>query len=336
MGGGVTASAEFNLFGTIASEASVSVEAEHEWEETKTYTRDAKVYIPSNSWGFVWVAPTVGRITGTLLAKIGPATFTATNFTQERSGVSGPTDPRTQPIPAYNVVTKTRPMTAAETDQVSAAGCLARRWRRGRALKAKAPGPAGPRSLGRPRGAGGHPGGRAAAAGLAGREAVRAEALQGDAELHRGPGLGGTWNYKKRKLSVVFGPDRRVAAVITPATGARRTAWARTPPWPTCAASSRVSRARSSGSRIDCTVKRVSGPRTVEDGVPPHHRPRRQAMEAAKVHIYVDGVRGEHMSSRQRHSLLGRRLGRSRSPGRAGRHGGRAERGPGRLTRAKR
>ena len=112
VGGGVTASAEFSLFGTISSEASVSVEAEHEWEEVKTYTRSAKVYIPSNSWGFVWVAPTVGRITGTIVATIGAATYTATNFTEVRNGVTGTTDPLKQPTPAFNVVTDIRPMTS--------------------------------------------------------------------------------------------------------------------------------------------------------------------------------------------------------------------------------
>ena len=55
---------------------------------SKTFARSAKVYIPSNSWGFLWAAPTIGRVTGTIVATIGAATYTATNFTT-RSRVSG-------------------------------------------------------------------------------------------------------------------------------------------------------------------------------------------------------------------------------------------------------
>ncbi|MGH2885080.1 MAG: hypothetical protein ACRDPA_20650, partial [Solirubrobacteraceae bacterium] len=115
VGGGVTVSAEASLFGVIGAELSVSVEAEHEWEEVKTFTRETKVFIPPQDIASVWVVPVVGKITGTLVvtlvnpATLTVATFTATNFTETRSGVTK--DPLT---PAFNVITEARPMTAAE------------------------------------------------------------------------------------------------------------------------------------------------------------------------------------------------------------------------------
>jgi hypothetical protein len=259
VGGGITLSTEFNLFNTIASEASVSVEAEHEWEEVKTFTREAKVFIPANSWGFIWVAPTVGRVTGTLVATIGSATFTANNFTEVRSGVTGTTDPLKQPTPAFNIVTKTRPMTAAEESKF----CGATASLRLRALKAKHPARLVP--------------GRSVAHVAVGdtQEAVLrrlgwpaekrfplhpCKGMKGCAAVR---GLGGTWNYKKRKLSVVFSSDRRVAAVIH--SGNRRTkdgvgkdstiAHLR-------GKFPRISCARFA-KRVDCTVKRVSGQQTI-------------------------------------------------------------------------
>jgi hypothetical protein len=291
VGGGVTVSTEFNLFNTIASEASVSVEAEHEWEEVKTYTREAKVYIPSNSWGFIWVAPTVGRVTGTLVATIGSATFTANNFTEVRNGVTGVTDPLKQPTPAFNIVTKTRPMTAAEKAKFCGTSSASRLRAALQALKTKPPARLVPgrsvahvalgdtqeavlRRLGWP----------ATkrfplnpCAGMPGCTAVR--------------GLGGTWNYKKRKLSVVFGPDRRVAAIIH--SGNQRTndgvgkdstiAHLRGKfPRIYCAKFTR---------RIDCTVKHVSGQRTTKTVFRLGDRLQGPGTrwKTNKVLIYVDG-----------------------------------------------
>jgi hypothetical protein len=266
VGAGVTVSAEFELFDTIASEASVSVEAEHEWEEVKTFTRETKVFIPSNSWGFLWVAPTVGRVTGTIVATIGSATFTANNFTEVRSGVTGVTDPLKQPTPAFNTVTKTRPMTAAERTKFCGASASSRASASSqlRALKTKPPARLVPhRSVAR------------VALGET-QEAVVArlgwptekrfalnpcKGLPGCAAVR---GLGGTWNYKKRKLSVVFGPDRRVAALIH--SGSQRTVDGVGKDSTLAAvrgAFPGIACARSSG-KVDCTIKRVSKQDTVK------------------------------------------------------------------------
>jgi hypothetical protein len=290
VGGGITVSTEFKLFDTIASEASVSVEAEHEWEEVKTFTRETKVFIPSNSWGFLWVAPTVARVTGTLVATIGSAKFTANNFTEVRSGVTGVTDPLKQPTPAFNIVTKTRPMTAAErtkychTSASAGTSASSRRKARDAAPQARlvphrsvagvALGETQEAVVGRL----GWPAEKRFSLnpckGLPGCTAVR--------------GLGGTWNYKKRKLSVVFGPDRRVAALIH--SGSRRTADGVGQDSTRAAVRGKfpgVSCAKFA-KRIDCTVKRVSGQRTVRTVFRFTHRGHGR-WKTAKVLIYVDG-----------------------------------------------
>jgi hypothetical protein len=292
VGAGVTVSAEFSLFGTISSEASVSVEAEHEWEEVQTYTRKTKVFIPSNSWGFAWWAPTVGRVTGTLVAKIGSAMYTATNFTEVRSGVTGVTDPLKQPTPAFNVVTKTRPMTAAELAKFCGVGSSARsalvrrQMQKGRpparlviggsvagvalgetqeAVVARLGWPAEQRFALRP------------CKGMPGCTAVR--------------GLGGTWNYNKRRLSVVFGPDRRVVALIHSGNQRTKDGVGRDStlahlrgrfPGISCA---------KLANRVDCTVKRVSGQQTIRTVFRLADRLRGPGTrwKTTKVLIYVDG-----------------------------------------------
>lgn len=215
VGGGVSVGVEGELFGVIAAEATVSVEAEHEWEDTVTYDRSAKIYIPANSRGFIWVSPTVGRITGTLVATIGSATFTANNFTEVRSGVTGvATDPRVQPIPAFSVVTKTRSMTSAEKSAICGTTTVASRLAARRALKHKPPARlvAG-RSVAH------------VALGDTDETVLRRLGWPAERRFPLNPcqgmegctavrGLHGTFNYKKRKLSVVLGPDRRVAALI--------------------------------------------------------------------------------------------------------------------------
>ena len=66
VGAGVEASTEVKLFGIIGSKISVSLEAEHEWKETNSFTRKAKVYLPRGYTGAVWTAPTIGTVTGTM------------------------------------------------------------------------------------------------------------------------------------------------------------------------------------------------------------------------------------------------------------------------------
>ena len=53
VGGSVTAATEVKLFGIIGSKISVSVEAEHEWTETNSFTRSAKVYLAPQQTGLI-------------------------------------------------------------------------------------------------------------------------------------------------------------------------------------------------------------------------------------------------------------------------------------------
>jgi hypothetical protein len=292
VGGGLTVSTEFSLFGSISSEASVSVEAEHEWEEVQTFSRDTRVYIPSNSWGFAWWAPTVGRVTGTLVAKIGSATFTATNFTEVRTGVTGVTDPLRQPTPAFNVVTTTRPMTAAEKAKFCGVGSLARSAVVHRQMHNGRP----PARL--------VVGGSVAGVALGETQEVVVRRLGWPAEqrFQLQPcagmpgctavrGRGSTWKYNKRRLSVVFGPDRRVVALVH--SGKRRTkdgvgrdstiAHLRGRfPGISCAKLSR---------RVDCAVTRVSGQQRIRTVFRLYDRLRGPGTrwKTSKVLIYVDG-----------------------------------------------
>jgi hypothetical protein len=128
VGGSVTVGTKFNLFDTIAGKISVSVQAQHEWSENKTLTRAAYVYIPDNSIGKIFVAPTVGTVTGTLVLTTASSTYTVTNFSETRDGVGNdgnttqtadPTNP-TNPngLPQFEVLTKTYPMTPSEHSQL--------------------------------------------------------------------------------------------------------------------------------------------------------------------------------------------------------------------------
>jgi hypothetical protein len=260
VGAGITEGVEGELFGVIAAEASVSVEAEHEWEDTVTYERKTKIYLSANTRGFIWVAPTVGRVTGTLVATIGSATFTAKNFTEVRSGVTGvATDPRVQPIPAFSVVTKTRPMTNAERSSLCGTASAASR----RALKTRPPARliAG-RSVAH------------VALGDTDETVMRRLGWPAERSFPLNPcqgmegctavrGLHGTFNYKKRKLSVVFGPDRRVAALIYSGNRSTKDGAGKNDTMARLRAEfPRISCAKFVH-RVDCAVQRVSGQRTV-------------------------------------------------------------------------
>ena len=124
VGGSITVGTEFNLFDTISGDISVTAQAQHQWTESKTLTRTASVYIPDYSVGKIFVAPTVGKVTGTLTATTSSSQYTITNFSETRDGVSNagdttiaadPTNP-TNPngLPQFEVLTDTYPMTAAE------------------------------------------------------------------------------------------------------------------------------------------------------------------------------------------------------------------------------
>jgi hypothetical protein len=205
VGGGVTGSTELNLLGVVGNEVSVSVEAEHEWEEIKSITRETKVFIPSNDIGFVWVIPVVGKVTGTLTVSAGAATFTVTSFSETRSGVS-----QDLLTPAYNVITKVRPMTAAErmdhcgfSSPSPALGSS-----RAKPPVQLAPGRGVARvQLGQT---------QAQVAKARGRPLARrftATPCQGfGSRCDAVAGTGGRWVYPH--LSVVFGPDLRVSALV--------------------------------------------------------------------------------------------------------------------------
>jgi hypothetical protein len=202
VGGSVSVGTELNLFDTISAKISVEVEAEHEWQEVKTFTRSSKIYLPSNDVGSIWVAPTVATVTGTLVVSSGPATYTITNFAETRSGVSR--DPLT---PALNVITQIRPMTADEykancgSSSATSLGSPAPKGKSG-----ASPSLAGVkrgqtqaqvlRELGRP---------------LVERFTTKRCPVHG-LRCNATGGRGGTWVY--RDGSVVFGANHRVRALI--------------------------------------------------------------------------------------------------------------------------
>lgn len=132
VGGSITVGTKFNLFDTISGSISVTAQAQHQWTESKTLTRTAYVYIPDYSIGKIFVAPTVGKVTGTLTATTASSKYTITNFSETREGVSNggdttkaadptnPTDPNG--LPQFEVLTNTYPMTPAEKAQFCPAG----------------------------------------------------------------------------------------------------------------------------------------------------------------------------------------------------------------------
>ncbi len=211
--GGITATAEFTLFDVVSNSISVSVEASHQWTETASITRQSSVDIPPNDIAHLWVVPVVGKVTGTLVVSNGAATFTATNFSETRSGVT-----KDALTPAYDVITKVRPMTAAELQQHCPSS---RSSTLGKAGRGKPPVELVPgrgvarvglgqtqaqvvRELGRPL-----------------RKSFLVDPCQGiDRRCYAVSGTGGRWSY--RNLAVVFGPDLRVSGLIY--RGARRTA----------------------------------------------------------------------------------------------------------------
>jgi hypothetical protein len=218
VGGGLTVGTEFNLFDTISGSISVKIEAEHEWQEVKTLTRSAKVFIPSNNIASVWVAPVVGTVTGTLVVSNGSATFTATNFTEERSGVS-----KDDLTPAFNVITQIRPMTPSEfkaTCQNSSSTQL------GATKGLGAPAGRPPLELLPGRGVAKVELGQTQAQvlGALGQPSVKRFLVHPCAGLAPGcdatAGRGGRWSY--RRLVVVFAADDRVSGLIY--SGSRRSA----------------------------------------------------------------------------------------------------------------
>jgi hypothetical protein len=214
VGGGVTASTEANLFGVIGSKISVKVEAEHEWTETNSFTRTAEVLVPPQNTGMIWTAPVIGTVKGTLVLRTGSATFTVTNFSQTRSGVT-----KDDLTPAYDSITLIRPATSQELGQFCPTASSSR-VNRGRATAAATAGakpalfpgrgvarvrlgqPRDARRLGRP----------LIKSAKANRSATANDCRVLDPRCRMVPGRGGTWVYND--LNVVFGADGRVSALI--------------------------------------------------------------------------------------------------------------------------
>ena len=258
VGGGLTVGAESSIFGAVTVGSTMSIEASKQWGDTATYTRTSKVYLPANTAGFIWSSPTVGTITGTLVATIGSATFTATNFSQVRSGVPAPSDPINDPMTAFSMVTKVRPMTPSErTDNCGTQG-TARSAERGAPPARLVP----DRSVGH------------VALGDSQETVLRRLGWPAMRSFPRRPckglegcsarrGLHGTFEYKKRKLSVVFGPDARVAALIYRGRLTTKDGLGKDD----SIAKLRARYARiyctRFARRLDCAIPRDSGPRTV-------------------------------------------------------------------------
>jgi hypothetical protein len=220
VGGSVTASTEANLFGIVGSKISVKVEAEHEWTETNSFTRSAKVFTPPHNTGIIWTAPVIGTVKGTLVLRAGllrggtSASFTVTNFSETRSGVT-----KDDLTPAYDSITQIRPATGDELKQFCP-GASSSRVNRAAATGAAGAGakprlvpgrgvarvrlgqPRDVRRLGRP----------LIKSAKANRSATANDCRVLDPRCRMVPGRGGTWVY--RDLNVVFGANRRVSALF--------------------------------------------------------------------------------------------------------------------------
>jgi hypothetical protein len=270
VGAGVTSSAEVGVFGVVELGASISLDAETQWEDTGTFARASKIYLPANSVGFIWVSPTVGTVTGTLVATIGSATYTATNFSEVRSGVSAPSDPINDPGSAYTVVTKTRPMTPSEMSADCGTQGTGSGVQGTASPRAESPGSKHmpPARLVADRSVAHVALGDAQTTVLRrlGWPTVRSYPLKpckGMPGCAAVQGLQGNFYYKKLKLTVVFGPNRRVTGLVyrgglstSQGVGQDDTMAQLRAAFP------RIDCARFA-SGIDCSVPRASGPVTV-------------------------------------------------------------------------
>ena len=210
VGGGVTAATEVKLFDLIGSKISVSVEAQHEWTETNSFTRSAKVFLAPQQTGLIWTAPVIGVVKGTLVLTFGSSTYTVTNFSQTRSGVT-----KDDLTPGYDSIAVIRAATADELKQFCPGG------RASRATTTAADAGAKP-TLVPGRGVGRMRLGQAQDAGVLGRPLIKSPRANRsatandcrvlDPQCNTVAGRRGTWVYDD--VSVVFGADRRVSALI--------------------------------------------------------------------------------------------------------------------------
>ena len=283
VGGSLTVGAEFTLFDVESNSIEVSVEASHQWSQTKSETRTASMDIPAGDIGYLWVIPTVGKVVGTLVVSNGSATFTANNFTQVRSGVS-----RDSLTPAFDAVTKVRPMTPAELQNHcgGSVGSTLRGARGGKPPVKLVPGHGVAQvSLGQTQ-------------NQVERGLGRAKSQQFLVHPCRGfeqgcdavRGTGGRWTY--RNLTVVFGHDTRVSGLIY--RGAQRSARGAgvgASESVVRGAHPRVTCSRPARGRKDCTLIGTNGGRTVKT-VFGFRRMSGGLYKCDRVRIYVlDGAR---------------------------------------------
>ena len=213
VGGSATFSTELNLFNVMKTKISIEIEAEHEWEKTTSFSRNARIYVPPRSVGLLWTAPTIGTVTGTLGLNFGTATFTVTNFSQTRSGVT-----KDNLTPAYATITTVREATDEELEGCPSAGSS-------RVAGAKVTGSAnaeGKPALFPGRGVARVRLGQPQDARRLGRPLIKSAKANNSATANDCrvldphcrivPGRGGTWVYDD--LAVVFGADRRVSALF--------------------------------------------------------------------------------------------------------------------------
>jgi hypothetical protein len=117
IGGSVSTSVGFDVFGVIDAEVTAKIGLEHEWSETTTFEKTTRVYVPRNWVAGIWVAPVIGKVTGTLVFSVKfqsggttkTATYTITNLEETASGVS-----KDLTTPAFNIITNSRQMTPQE------------------------------------------------------------------------------------------------------------------------------------------------------------------------------------------------------------------------------
>ncbi len=109
VGGSLSVGASFKVLTLVDAEVSVKFGAETEWSDTTSITKSVKILLPPNYIGGVWSAPVVGTVTGTLVVSTNLAKYTITNYTATKDGMSPDLK-----VPPFDVMTYTRPLTAAE------------------------------------------------------------------------------------------------------------------------------------------------------------------------------------------------------------------------------
>ena len=66
----------------------MSIEGQHQWQDVQTFTRSSTANVPPHDIASVFVVPVVGKVPGTLVVSNSTATYTITNFGEQRGGMS--------------------------------------------------------------------------------------------------------------------------------------------------------------------------------------------------------------------------------------------------------